>query len=92
VNPPGLLLRIAGPQARPYFRERTGPHTPPATLAAGLAQLTFTNDPLASSLISRARQASTLGIPQAPINLTSIFQLAPLNLLLRETGQPPAVP
>jgi NitT/TauT family transport system substrate-binding protein len=65
---------------------------PTGILIASLAQITFTSDPLATSLTTQAQHASALGLPQPAIDLTSLYDLAPLNLLLRATGQPPASP
>ncbi len=48
--------------------------------------LTFSNDPVASSLQASAEHAKTLGLPTTT-DLDGIFDLAPLNKLLTATGQ-----
>ena len=70
----------------------TGTHLPPPVLAASLAQITFTNDPIAASLATQAQHATAAGLPQPTADLTSLYDLTPLNLLLRAAGEPPATP
>jgi NitT/TauT family transport system substrate-binding protein len=57
-------------------------------LAAAFAQISFTNDPIASSLTTDAAHAVSVGLLQPVQNLNSIFNLAPLNKLLAAAGQP----
>ena len=64
----------------------------PALVAASLAQITFTSDPIAATLATQAQHATAIGIPQPTAGLTSLYDLTLLNLLLRLTGQPPAGP
>jgi NitT/TauT family transport system substrate-binding protein len=57
-------------------------------LAASFAQVTFTNDPIASSLITDAAHAVSVGLLTPVKNLASIYDLGPLNKLLAAAGQP----
>ncbi|HEX4778753.1 MAG TPA: ABC transporter substrate-binding protein [Acidimicrobiia bacterium] len=68
----------------------TGKALKPDVASAAFANITFTNDPIASSLAASAKHAQALGLLQ-PVNLSGIFDLGPLNTVLRAHGQP-AVP
>ena len=56
-------------------------------LSASFAQVTFTNDPIASSLITDAQHAVSLGLLKPVSDLTGIYDLGPLNKLLAADGQ-----
>ena len=56
-------------------------------LSAALKYLTFTNDPIASSLSADAQHAVAVGLLK-PVNLNGIYDLGPLNKLLTAAGQP----
>jgi NitT/TauT family transport system substrate-binding protein len=56
-------------------------------LAASFAQVTFTNDPVESSLVTDAQHAVTLGLLKPVSDLTGIYDLGPLNKLLAADGQ-----
>ena len=58
----------------------------PSIVAAAFKEITFTNDPDASSLTSDASQAQSLGLLQ-PVNLSGIFDLGPLNTALAAAGE-----
>src|SRR5271156_6475013 len=53
----------------------------PSIVAAAFKEITFTNNPDASSLTSDASQAVSLGLLK-PVNLSGIFDLGPLNTAL----------
>jgi NitT/TauT family transport system substrate-binding protein len=55
-----------------------------------MANITFTNDPVVSSLSQSAKNAEAIGLLQ-PVNLKGIFDLTSLNSVLKSKGQP-AVP
>jgi NitT/TauT family transport system substrate-binding protein len=59
----------------------------PEILKASFANLTFTNDPIASSLYTSAQHAQDVGLLK-PVDLKGIYDLAPLNELLKAAGQP----
>lgn len=65
----------------------TGNRLPDQVLATAFANLTFTADPIASSLFGSAAHAEETGLLD-PVDLAGIYQLGPLNELLREAGQP----
>jgi NitT/TauT family transport system substrate-binding protein len=66
----------------------TGKSLKPAVLTASFAQITFTNDPIASSLATDAKHAVDVGLLKPVSNLGSLYDLGPLNGLLHAAGQP----
>lgn len=54
-----------------------------------MAQITFTDDAGAASLIAQARRAAADGLPTPTVNATTLYDLAPLDLILRESGELP---
>jgi len=65
----------------------TGKPLKASLVAAAFKEITFTNDPDASSLTTDASQAVSLGLLK-PVNLSGIFDLGPLNQALTAAGQP----
>ena len=57
-----------------------------SALAASFKEITFTNDPIASSLATDAKHAVAVGLLQ-PVNLNGIYDLGPLNALLKADGE-----
>jgi NitT/TauT family transport system substrate-binding protein len=66
----------------------SGKSLKPAILSAAFAQVTFTNNPVASSLITDADHAVTVGLLSPVKNLPAIYDLGPLDALLKADGQP----
>jgi NitT/TauT family transport system substrate-binding protein len=64
----------------------------PNVLAAALPYITFTDNPVASSLITDAQHAAAVGLLSPVKNLTAIYDLGPLNKLLKAAGQPQVSP
>jgi NitT/TauT family transport system substrate-binding protein len=64
----------------------TGKPLKASIVAAAFKEITFTNNPDASSLASDASQAVALGLLK-PVNLSGIFDLGPLNTALAAAGQ-----
>lgn len=60
----------------------------PAALAAAFKQITFTDDPIASSLVTDAQHAVAVGLLKPVSNLQAIYDLGPLNTLLQAAGEP----
>jgi NitT/TauT family transport system substrate-binding protein len=56
-------------------------------VSASFAQVTFTNDPIASSLITDAQHAVDVGLLKPVPGLSAIYDLGPLNKLLAADGQ-----
>jgi NitT/TauT family transport system substrate-binding protein len=56
-------------------------------LAAAFKNMTFTVDPIATSLYTSAKHAEEIGLLK-PVDLKGIYDLAPLNELLKAAGQP----
>jgi sulfonate transport system substrate-binding protein len=65
----------------------TGKGLTPAIVAASFSQVTFTSNPIASSLITDARHAVAVGLLTPVSNLSAIYDLGPLNKLLSAAGQ-----
>jgi len=65
----------------------TGKGLKPAVLAAAFKAVTFTNDPIASSLATDAQHAVAVGL-LSPVHLAGLYDLGPLNTLLKATGEP----
>jgi NitT/TauT family transport system substrate-binding protein len=59
----------------------------PSILPEAFQEITFTNNPDATSLVTDAKEAVALGL-LSPVNLTGIYDLGPLNKLLKAAGQP----
>jgi NitT/TauT family transport system substrate-binding protein len=57
-------------------------------VSASFAQVTFTNDPIASSLVADAQHAVAVGLLKPVSNLSALYDLGPLNKLLAAAGQP----
>lgn len=65
----------------------TGKGVPDAVISAAWQNLEFTDDPVASSLVTSARHATEVGLLDK-VNLDGIYDLTLLNQVLRETSQP----
>jgi NitT/TauT family transport system substrate-binding protein len=63
-----------------------GKGLPGDVLTQSLKYITFTNDPIASSLTIDAQHAVAVGLLQ-PVNLSGIYDLGPLNKLLQAEEQ-----
>lgn len=59
-----------------------------SVLAAAFQQITFTNDPIASSLSIDAQHAVSVGLLKPVSDLPGLYDLGPLNALLNADGQP----
>ena len=59
-----------------------------ALIASAWKNLTFTNDPIASSLQTSADHATELGLLDPVDNLAGIYDLTLLNQVLSAAGQP----
>jgi sulfonate transport system substrate-binding protein len=60
----------------------------PSVLSGSFAQITFTNDPIASSLITDAKHAVDVGLLKPVSDLSGIYDLGPLNKVLAAQGLP----
>ena len=58
----------------------------PSVLAASFKEITFTDDPIASSLAADAKHAQAVGLLQ-PVSLSGIYDLGPLNAQLKANGE-----
>jgi NitT/TauT family transport system substrate-binding protein len=64
----------------------------PNVLGESLKFITFTDDPIASSLTTDAQHAVAVGLLSPVKNLSGIYDLGPLNALLKADGQPQVSP
>jgi len=78
----------AAQAANGELTELLGKGLPGDVLSQSLKYITFTNDPIASSLTVDAQHAVAVGLLK-PVNLSGIYDLGPLNKLLKADGQPP---
>jgi NitT/TauT family transport system substrate-binding protein len=70
-----------------YITEKTGSQIPAAALDQAWSELTFTNDPIADSLIANMEHAVKDGFYDTVDNLDGIYYLDPLNTLLADAGE-----
>jgi|SRR5579859_147099 len=59
----------------------------PSVLPSAFKEITFTDDPDATSLAADAREAVSLGLLH-PVSLAGIYDLGPLNAQLKAAGEP----
>jgi NitT/TauT family transport system substrate-binding protein len=85
-NPTG-----AAQSANAELTELLGKGLPGNVLTQSLKYITFTNDPIASSLTTDAQHAASVGLLK-PVNLSGIYDLGPLNKLLAAAGEPQVSP
>jgi NitT/TauT family transport system substrate-binding protein len=64
----------------------------PSVLSASFQQITFTNDPIASSLATDAQHAVAVGLLKPVNNINGLYDLGPLNKLLAAAGEPQVSP
>src|SRR6266851_2210178 len=60
----------------------------PGVLSAAFKEITFTNDPIASSLAADAQHAVAGGLLTPVHNISALYDLGPLNAMLKASGQP----
>src|SRR5215475_5461460 len=77
----------AAQAANAELTELLGKGLDPNVLTTSLTYLKFTNDPIASSLDTDAKHAAAVGLLE-PVNLSGIYDLGPLNKLLKAAGEP----
>jgi NitT/TauT family transport system substrate-binding protein len=59
----------------------------PSVLKASFQQITFTNDPVAASLAADAQHAVSVGLLSPVQNISALYDLTPLNALLKAAGE-----
>jgi len=82
----------AAQSANGELTELLGKGLPSDVLNQSLKYITFTNDPIASSLATDAQHAVAVGLLKPVNNLSGIYDLGPLNNLLKADGQPQVSP
>jgi NitT/TauT family transport system substrate-binding protein len=89
------FLNADAPRARELVNaaigRMTGRSLPTAVIERAWETLTFTADPIASSLQHSAEAATGVGLLEA-VKLDGIYELGPLNALLAAAGKPPIEP
>lgn len=69
------------------LKSLSGKSLKPPVLKAAMKHVTFTDDPIASSLKASASHAEQIGLLK-PVNLNGIYELGPLNDVLKKAGEP----
>ena len=62
-----------------------------SVLTTAWADITFTDDPLASSVTTQTAHAVSVGLLKSPGSLTGLYDLSPLNTVLAAKGHPGGV-
>ncbi len=70
----------------------TGKGLKSSVLSAAFQQITFTDDPIASSLAADAQHAVAVGLLKPVSNINGLYDLGPLNKLLAAAGDPQVSP
>jgi len=83
--------QAAAQAANAELTKLLGKGLPTDVLTQSLAYLHFTNDPIAQSLATDAQHAVAVGLLK-PVSLNGIYDLGPLNALLKADGQPQVSP
>jgi NitT/TauT family transport system substrate-binding protein len=85
------FLTTGGAEAQKAANEQlaalNGKPLKPAILTASFKNLTFTVDPVSSSLFASAKHAEGVGLLK-PVDLKGIYELGPLNQILKAAGKP----
>jgi NitT/TauT family transport system substrate-binding protein len=81
ADPAGAQTAVAG-----EIERITGKRPSDTVIAASFENLTFTLDPIATSLRGSAEHATAVGLLE-PVDLTGIYDLQLLNQILAERGQ-----
>ena len=74
--------------ANAALQKATGKALPAPILDAAWPNMTFTNDPVASSLRTGADNAKAVGLLDPGTKLDGIYDLSPLNQVLKAAGKP----
>src|SRR6266568_5303216 len=59
----------------------------PSVLSAAFKEISFTGDPVASSLAADAQHAVSVGLLSPLRNISALYDIAPLNALLKAAGE-----
>jgi NitT/TauT family transport system substrate-binding protein len=81
-------LTAAESAANAELAKLTGKSLDPSVVKASFQQITFTNDPIPTSLAADAQHAVKVGLLSPVTNLPGLYDLSPLNALLKADGQP----
>lgn len=71
------------------IRKLTGTGLPPAVLEAAWKNVVFTVDPVAGSLVDGAKHAEAVGLLDPSTSLDGLYDLAPLDAVLKAHGAAP---
>jgi len=59
----------------------------PGVLSAAFKEINFTDDPVASTLATDAQHAVSVGLLEPVSNISALYDLGPLNKLLKAAGE-----
>lgn len=71
-----------------WLADYSGSPIDQSVLDTAWGNLTFSNDPVADSFIESAKHASDVGLLDPVSDLGTIFDLDPLNVILKDAGEP----
>lgn len=80
-------LRGAEAAANAELAKLLGKGLAPSVLSAAFKEITFTDDPVAASLATDARHATSMGLLSPVSNISGLYDLGPLNKLLKAAGE-----
>lgn len=80
-------LRGAEAAANAELTKLLGKGLAPSVLSAAFKEINFTDDPIAVSLATDARHATAVGLLDPVSNISGLYDLGPLNALLRAAGE-----
>src|SRR6266705_3467007 len=80
-------LSAAEAAANAELTSATGKGLKPDVLSASFQQITFTNDPVESSLATDAQHAAAVGLLSPVNDISDLYDLGPLNKLLAAAGE-----
>ena len=81
-------LRGAQAAANAELARLLGKSLSPSVLSAAFKEINFTDDPVASSLATDAQHAVSVGLLDPVSNISAMYDLGPLNALLKAAGEP----
>jgi len=80
-------LRGAEATANAELARLLGKGLAPSVLSAAFKEINFTDDPVAASLAADAQHARSMGLLRAVSNISGLYDLRPLNKLLKAAGE-----
>ena len=80
-------LRGAETAANAELAKLLGKGLDPSVVSAAFNEINFTDDPVASTLAADAQHAASMGLLDPVSNISALYNLGPLNTLLKAAGE-----